>query len=612
MIRGTLRAISRCRPRFVTLLVLIVVAAPIAVANLNHAPRPPRSWPPPIQAYGWPLIWYWCEFDTGTLAARTEPELVEWSRPGLGVNLAAWLVIFAAVAAASEWLLRRYASSRPHRPRILTLVVLTLVAAPVVLANLSGDGIRTPSYGWPLVWRWRDGVPTGYGAVMQLDQNYSPLRLTGNLGMWLVMLGTTGIGCEWLLRRYRPRFRWSLRTMLAGMALACACCAWCVALRDRADKQDAVISVADDSNGLYELYVERWGPKWLDVVGADRFRRRVIGAQIGGYSDDDDEKFLKSLGRLPALRYLELGVLQTTPEVGATLARLSQLRTLRIDEIRHEEGTSQEYLAGIGKLSHLEEFHLQGSADSRILAYLAGLTNLKTLSLQIDTRLDGADPDGSDNPIPFLAKLPVLPRLEAVNLGSTWGGATICDRDLPYLAAQPRLESLNLSDGDFTTAGLAELSSLKTLEELAIGGDLATPAGIEYLPAIKRLKALHMERYVPVTDETVAALSSPEWLEQHKSDGGAMYDWERRLIWAIRRLRELHAAPDGSADDSDRVTTVPLDRGDRILALESEVDGIRRALDALRQAHPGIVIDSDPKWFDPDRGRLRRDSPWGF
>lgn len=52
-----------------------------------------------------------------------------------------------------------------YRPRVLTLVVFCIVAATLVLANLScelvraGTGITLPIrgiYGWPLCWHWHN------------------------------------------------------------------------------------------------------------------------------------------------------------------------------------------------------------------------------------------------------------------------------------------------------------------------------------------------------------------------------------------------------------------------------------------------------------------------
>src|SRR5487761_664672 len=192
--------LSLYRPGIWTIIVMMIVAAPIVVANLSHDERPPTdlAWPPPNPSYDWPLIWHWCQFNTdsspliaGTVAAGMNAELVEWSGPRLAGNLAMWLVMLAAVGFACQWLLRGYGPRWSYRPRIVTLIVLALVAAPIVLANLSGHQVRwpwpKPTLGWPLLGRWRN-VKHWYGAVTALDQNYSAARLTANLAMWLGML----------------------------------------------------------------------------------------------------------------------------------------------------------------------------------------------------------------------------------------------------------------------------------------------------------------------------------------------------------------------------------------------------------------------------------------
>ncbi|HVC98297.1 MAG TPA: hypothetical protein VND64_31800, partial [Pirellulales bacterium] len=362
-------SLRRARP--LTLIVLIVVAAPIVVANLSHDEVTPRPWPPPNPSYGWPLIWYWCEFKpsstiaVGVAAAQMNPEIVQWSWPRLAANLAIWLVILAVVAVICEWPRRRYCPAVRFCPRVVTLIVLIVVAVPIVLANLSQDGAimmfgPDPTFGWPLIWRWRN-VQHWYGAPTVLDENYSAARLAGNMAMWLVMLAFAGGACEWLLRRYRPRLRWSLRTMLAALGLAAVCCAWFAALRQRANMQDPIISTYGErgigNKGVY-LYLERWGPKWLDLVGVDRFRRRVVGADVSEYYDGNHEELLKNLGRLSSLRYLNLGIEQSTPGMAAALANMRQLRILRVGNGPWGYDLSSDCLEAIGRLAELEELHL--------------------------------------------------------------------------------------------------------------------------------------------------------------------------------------------------------------------------------------------------------------
>ncbi|HEV3006995.1 MAG TPA: hypothetical protein VGX78_21170 [Pirellulales bacterium] len=243
--------------------------------------------------------------------------------------------------------------------------------------------------------------------------------------------------------------------------------------------------------------------------------------------------------------------------------------------------------------------------------------------MQIDWEVgeDGSDEDESDaddlddgesarpepnDVTPLLAHLPVLSRLEAIDLrgcNSPYAeGWTVGVQNIRRLAVLPRLKSLNVSDVYVNDAGLAELASLKSLRELAIGGDTASAAGLRALFVPANLRALHIQRYAAVTDATLAELPNQDALGEITMPIPSISQAAWRLSRALKSVRALHLDQDGSDDKSDRLTTVALDHGDAIFALESEVDDFLAALQALRQANPGIVIDSDPKWFVPYRG----------
>lgn len=607
------------RPRIWTFIALIVVAAPVVVANLSHAPRPGDAWPPPNAAYGWPLIWYWCEF-TPVLTelqmtmdgGRVTPRLAQWSRGALAANLAAWLILAACVALACELLLRRYGPRAGYRPRLLTFVVLAIGVSLIVLANLSSDAPMgfvwppdTPRYGWPLIWRWRD-IQIGYGAFTVLDQNYQVPRLVANLAAWLLMLVAVAASCEWLLRRYPPRLRWSLRTMLAAVAVIAAACAWCVKLRTRANFQDPVISL-DDADPNWSLEVERWGQKWLNLVGADRFRRSIVGVDLPYANDDKKEEILKRLARLPDLRALKLDVSGADAGVAALLADLRQIRKLRFRSADLKLNW-RECLAAIGKLEQLEDLNLGGVSDSESLPYLAGLTNLKSLSIRInwddENESDEDEEDNIDDAAPFLARLPALPRLEMLTL--RFGSHKLDEREIRHLAVHPRLKSidLDLGNGAVTEAVPAELASLKTLDELAIGGNsLIFAKRLHALRALRNLKALHLQSYMTVTKEVLAALplqDSRDALAEREAAGEELSAAELDVLEAFDNFNELRANQDNPAEKPDRLAAVALDRGDWILVLESEAEDVRRALAAVRKANQGIVIDSDAKWFEDE------------
>ncbi|HUY91437.1 MAG TPA: hypothetical protein VMV10_22045 [Pirellulales bacterium] len=440
---------------------------------------------------------------------------------------------------------RLFAAFSRYRPRVLTLAVLAAIAGLIVLANLSEEyspravtriplmpadlqfevgepgtagldftgGYVNMSYGWPLLWRqYVVGLGYSFGVVGEF---YSASRLAGNVAIWLTMLAVSVGLCEWLARRYRPRIRFSLRTMLASTGLIAALLALIAAARNRANVQDPLIDAIEAHSG--EVWVvrwgERWGPKWLDLLGAERYRRCVVGSRLDAWGADEEDdregrRLLGELKRLPDLRYLSLTVRRLTPEIAASLGELRELETLQIavgeldadsgemlsralgsmprlrtldfDAYWKETAALRNCLEAIGKQQRLERLRLKrGRIESQELALLAGLGNLKVLALEVIS--SGPEPYYVAPDPPLLSHLPALPRLETLDLG----GSAVYDRDLPFIAALTRLKSLHLNDTHVTGAGLAELAPLESLEELAIDDEAESQAGFEALRNFK-------------------------------------------------------------------------------------------------------------------------------
>jgi hypothetical protein len=373
--------------------------------------------------------------------------------------------------AANRSVIRRlFAAISRYRPRVLTLVVLIVVAALIALANLNFErfwdlqaNIGAKSYGWPLIWHRFVFLPWSGRTV---GWYYSEIRLAGDIVIWLALLATSCGACERFLRRYRVRPRWSLRTMLVALGICGALFAWFAAARKRADLQDSLITEIR-SRGY--VRVERWGPKWLDLIGADRFRRHITSAEVFAGLDDDGherlERILPALGRLPRLQYLEFFIERDhlPPGMADALAKTRQLRALSISlsvtpNNDNDRRIWQECLAAIGQMTELEHLRLyRMRVPGTSLASLAGLTNLKRLILE---------------------------------------DSQIHDRDLPYITALPGLRSLRLGTSSITDAGLRELARMPMLEDLAINVDMVTPAGLESLAALKRLRTLRIDRRV--------------------------------------------------------------------------------------------------------------------
>jgi hypothetical protein len=445
---------------------------------------------------------------------------------------------------------RLVAAISRYRPRVLTVLLLAAVAAMIVLANSSEDirprnvdqaKFRYPppqselrfdlhepiadtstsyfyllnvSYGWPLVWR-QYGVGVAVGIAVG-GPAYSPGRLAGDVAIWIVLLAIPAGACEWLLRRYRPRFRFSLRSMLAVVGLAAALCGWFVAERNRANQQDSLIEAFDEEET--RLWVERRGPKWLDLFECDRYRRHVVGAELEVIGEEalleelaqtPDLQYLslkayllnarriEALGKLRRLETLRIGVSELTRDsgqrLGDALGGMRRLRTLAIAPPSYgisddDEGMPRECLAAIGALDRLEHFRLVGRTIARSdFGLLKGMTNLKSLVLRGARNNAGQ----GESDVPLLSQFPVLPRLEVLELSSL----NVGDRDMRYVAALPNLKALSLVSTKVTENGLAELAAVASLEELAIGIVGGTPwaPGLEPVKKFKNLKCLRIE-----------------------------------------------------------------------------------------------------------------------
>jgi hypothetical protein len=506
---------------------------------------------------------------------------------------------------------RLFAALSRYRPRVLTLAVLAAIAGLLWLANLSGEfaprsleNIHQPpdklkfdvpkpgkqgealgfdmnlSYGWPLL--WRQYVLVVFTGARVIGECHSTSRLMGNVAIWaLMMVAPTGM-CEWLLRRYRPRMRFSVRTLLIATGLTAALFAWLAAVRNRANLQDSLIDAIEAESG--RIWIERRGPKWLEHAVADHYRRRIVGASLDVRASDEEEvrggqQLVDDLKRLPDLRYLSLEASRLTPELIAAIGELHRLETLEItaEEFTAESSMSfgsairgmrrlrtlsvgpyalscvapearRQFLAAIGDQPRLEQLRLQRwEINGQDLGLLRGLGNLKSLALH-----DILPPtDQTEHEPALLSHLPALPRLETLDLQGSPAG----DPDLSYLGALPQLKSLNVIETEVTHAGLAELAPLESLEELTVDFDTGQWRGFEALVALKRLKRLHIADLYPGWLE-------PRWLE--------------------------------SADVLDEEAS----------KRQADVRDWLRGLAALRKAKPELAIGVDSEWGERPEERL--------
>jgi hypothetical protein len=392
------------------------------------------------------------------------------------------------------------------------------------------------SAGWPLLWRQYIVVVTPVpGGVFAWC--YSPARLAIDVAVWLAVIAAAGVACDLLLRRYQPGFRWSLRTLLAAVAFVAVFCAWFRVAWRRAATQEPVLTAA-----VATVWVERWGPQWLALVGAEPYFRRIVGASVycpyaGIECQEKNERAIRLLSQVPSVQYLLLEVDTLTPAMSVALGNMHQLRTLHITFNHLAPDMGDSLTRAFGGMPQLRDLDIEenggvynAGGQRRWRDNIAAIGQLMGLE---SLRLSGAQILGGS-----FRGLAALRNLESLSVH--FGIPVRGELDVRYLSSLPHLKSLSLWVSDISATTLAGLKAAPSLEELTIEGRTVSPAGLEALCVVSGLKRLHL---------------------------GSVYG----------RLESLAA--------------LSLDDGDELEILRDEVEAYRSALESLRKANPGIVVD---------------------
>jgi hypothetical protein len=362
-------------------------------------------------------------------------------------------------------------------PHSLTFVALLGVAVPTVLANLSrGEiiGSEEIEFGWPKVWYWKMTMSSSSPGEFR----FSAAHLAMNMVVWIAAGLPIVVARETFLRHVQVRFRWSLRTMMAVIAIIAVGCAWYSSARNRASMQDPLIAELEESGAVQ---LERWGPQWFDLLGIDHLRRRIVGVRFDVF--DQSPRDLLNRACLPGLRWLDFRHAELTPAVAESLAGMKELRML----VLRGRDIDDQVLEHVARLKGLEILDLSNSVVTDDgLTHLAGLRNLEALYLA-DTTVRGRG-------LKSLAPLEKLRVLDLSRLNQNFGSAIL--ENLPPL---PRLEFLDLSATVGRGESLRPLAKLPLLRTLKISG--VYPTG-ERLDDISKIESL---------EELVVDVSVHEW-----------------------------------------------------------------------------------------------------
>ncbi len=259
----------------------------------------------------------------------------------------------------------------------------------------------------------------------------------------------------------------------------------------------------------------------------------------------------EGLSRLKGLTQLETLELRETGAKGAILSALGEvpLKRLILPDLLDE------YAARLANLTDLEDFTCYGpSLTDAGFAHFAGLTNLTRLGLG---GARGISPSG-------FAPLKKLTRLESLDVRNTQAG----DDAMALLANHHRLDQLSVGGENLTDAGVHHICAVVSIRGLTISAPKLTDDGLRDFWRMQRLNILRLEsdglkgsgfatlaearavnnlavRSKSLTDEALDHISAMPSLHQLRIHGGspALTDKGLLMLLDAAKLRylEVHA-----------------------------------------------------------------------
>jgi hypothetical protein len=246
----------------------------------------------------------------------------------------------------------------------------------------------------------------------------------------------------------RPRFQFSLKTLLATTLVFGALLGWLSIKIEKARRQQAAVAAIGRLGGTVEYY-GYWTndpPSFLEQT-LSSLGRRFRSQHAPGFCQvvlpakrADAVECLKLCTKIDRLQLLNLGHIHLEAGDLADIERLTELRTLAISSAP----VGDDILAIAGELPKLGVLQLINAAPSD--AGLRKLAKAKHLVMLVIIGSPGIGDSG-------LAELGALDKLEILTLE----GASVTDAGLVHLEKLANLQKLNLRGTPVTEAGIGKL-----------------------------------------------------------------------------------------------------------------------------------------------------------
>ena len=271
---------------------------------------------------------------------------------------------------------------------------------------------------------------------------------------------------------------------------------------------------------------------------------------------------LPDISNLPRLESLSLFDTPVTDQGLAHLPSLPSLKTLNIREYAtHTSNLTDKGMIHIAKINTLESLELPSTVTDQGLSHLIGMDRLKTLLLGNNRNYTDAAFThishfhnlevlkiftGALFTNDVLKHLTPLKQLQVLWIRRIEG---LDDTGLGYIAQLTNLKELKISNtlGDsepkITEAGLAKLSSLKSLESLSISG--FTRSAARQLNKLTTLRTLHLG-IIPEGGSALdlSGLRNLEvfYIGTRRDSDDAIRDADLACVANMKRLRVFHTA----------------------------------------------------------------------